>query len=104
MRALGMAMLLMATLWSSAYAKDCAQRQLPDGTWTAECPSEAPSAPPAPAILRPPPAPPIPPILYTTTCRTPRGSCLATFSAAVRPGEPCNCADGATQLQGRTEP
>ena len=66
----------------TAHAGDCKLHQLPDGTWTAECPSEAPNPPPAtlPTQLR---------------CETPAGVCAisARQVRGISVGADCACRD-----------
>lgn len=79
--------LACATFQLNSFAGDCQSRQLPDGTWTTDCPSESPNAPPA-QIPQTPSAGPAG--LYA--CYSSAGKCpLNPRSARIGLGAACTC-------------
>lgn len=64
---------------NSSYAGDCPIRQLPDGSYTTDCPSEVPSIPAPPQAQ------------YTAACEAHAGVCSVTFDQYVPTGTACYC-------------
>lgn len=94
-----LAMLLLGLLFQTAVdsrAGECKSRRLPDGTWTTECPSEVPPAPPAaaPAVTS----------RFPATCSTSAGVCGVTFTRPVPLSTRCTCTDGRQTYVGETIP
>lgn len=82
---------LLAMAFSSvSLAEDCQPRQLPDGTWTTDCPSQSPSTPPPPGEL-----------LSRYSCNTDMGNCIVSFSGYVPNGTECKCSSNGRYVFGR---
>ncbi len=64
---------------ANSHAGDCFTKQLPDGSYTTECPSDMP----------PPPSPPQG--QYIAACETELGACSVTFDQYVPTGTACYC-------------
>lgn len=81
---------------TGVFAGECVTKRLPDGSYTSECPSEAPPIPPAPPQATTSQAP------YTTTCANATHSCRVTFTGYVRPGTACYCTTSSGREHGAT--
>jgi hypothetical protein len=80
-----LAALALTAVALPALAQDCPSRQLPDGTWTSECPSQIPPVPPEGEMPQVPPE-----SLYTITCVTPQVTCTFRHSMYMQ-GAQCHC-------------
>lgn len=92
-------MLGYSCLLTQSMAEDCKPHQLPDGTWTTECPSQSP--PPPPAAIPTPPPELIPSAYAEATCHTSRGICTVRFHYPPVSGTPCSCRTGDEPVHGQ---
>lgn len=104
---------LLVSFAEQALAAECVIRTLPDGTGTAECPSESPTVPDAipPPLSMPrdsatpiyrsiPTTPPVSRPEAKVPCITNMGMCWASFVQFPPNGWRCSCTDGFNTFMG----
>ena len=96
MKLIPIPLVLWLALTTGVSAGECVTKRLPDGSYTSECPSEAPPIPPTP------PQPTTNQASYTTTCANATHSCRVTFTGYVKPGTAFYCTTRSGREQGST--